>query len=76
MEKGFQKQIFGCYVCYYLHNGFKISMLLGYNFLLLITILHSCEYIYVFKLYDFIPCFKQKYAFIIIEKYEVVAIFK
>ena len=51
-------------------------MLLGYNFLLLITLLHACEYIYVFKLHDFIPCFKQKYAFIIIEIYEVVAIFK
>ena len=57
-----------CYVCNYLHYGFKTSMLLTYNLLLVITLITYQLNIYVFKRHDFIPCFFAKKVFVFIEK--------
>ena len=65
--EGFHKLIFGYYVCYYLLYGFKISIPLMYN-LLLVSNLITCQLnIFVFTLHDFIPCFlAKKCVFIIV----------
>ena len=57
-----------CYICYYLHYGFKISMLLKNNLLLVTTLITSQLNIFVFKRHDFIPCVLAKNVFVIIEK--------
>ena len=63
---GFHKLIFGCCVCYYLFYGFKISMSVMYN-LLLVSNLITCQLnIFVFTLHDFIPCFLAKSVCVII----------
>ena len=66
MGEGFHKLIFLCYVCYYLLYGFKISMSLMYN-LLLVSNLITCQLnIFVFTLHDFMPCFLAKNVCVII----------
>ena len=39
---GLCTDIFGCYICYYLHYVFKMSTLLKYNLLLLISLI-TCQ---------------------------------
>ena len=67
-----------CYIRDYLHHGFKISMLLKYNILLKITLLTWLLNIFVcfLNLMILFYAFMQKHVFIIIEIYDVVAIFK
>ena len=68
---------FGCYICYYLHYGFKISMLLQYNLLLVITLITCHLNILVFKLHDYIPCLLAKQlSLLLLYIYKGVAIFK
>ena len=57
---------FGCYVCYYLLYGFKISMPLMYNLLLVSNIITCQLNIFVFTLHDIIPCFLAKNVSVII----------
>ena len=54
---------------YYLHYGFKISMLLKHNVLLIITLsaLLLNIFVCVFKPHDFILCFLAKRIFVVIE---------
>ena len=61
--------IFLCYIRYFLHYGLKISMLLKYIILLVITLLTWLlnKYVCVFKPHDFM---------LLLKTYEVVAIFK
>ena len=71
--------IFLCYIRYYLHYGFKLSMLLKYNILLVITLLrcllNMC--VRVFKPHDFMLSFlAKKMSLLSLKIYEVVAIFK
>ena len=57
-----------CYIRYYLHYGFKISMLLKYNILLVLNLLTRLLNIFVCYIsHDFILCFLAKHVFVIIE---------
>ena len=60
--RGSISRYFVCYVCYYLHYGFKISMLLKYNLLLVATLI-TCQLNILFVCF----CFKQINVFVIIE---------
>ena len=56
MERASISLFFGCYVCYYLPYGFKISMPLMYNLLLVSNLITYQLNIFVFTLHVFIPC--------------------
>ena len=69
---------FLCYIRYYLHYGFMISMLLLYNILLVITLLTWLLNVFLcgFKPRDFILCFFSKnMSLLLLKFYEVVVIF-
>ena len=51
---------FLCYVCYYLLYGFKISMMLMYNLLLVSTLIICQLNIFALTRHDFIQCFLAK----------------
>ena len=46
--RGSISRLIGCYVCYYLQYGFKISMLVKYNLLLVTTLIPCKLHIFVF----------------------------
>ena len=55
--------------------GFKISMLLTFNLLLVSTLITCLLIIFVcFKPHDLIPLFSAKHALLLLQIYEVVAI--
>ena len=68
--------VFECYVCYYLHNGFKICMLLKCNVLLVITLIICQLNIYVFQRITLFHASDKKNVFLLLKMCTVVAIFK
>ena len=77
MEDGAHKQIL-CNIRYYLHYGFKISMRLYYNTLLVTTLLTWLLNIFVcvLSLMTLFYVFSKNMSLLLLKIYEVVAIFK